>query len=99
MKNQNLLKRFTKFGILSISVYNEIRRYKKVPEPLRLQFIRAATSVGANFAESQGADSKKDFINKLNLSFKELYETQYWTKIFISIQNSPKLQSFLSEID
>jgi four helix bundle protein len=46
-----------------------------------------------------GADSKKDFINKLNLTFKELYETQYWAKIFINLRNSQKLLAFLDETD
>jgi four helix bundle protein len=52
MKNKSLLKRFTKFGIFSVSIYREIHKHKDVPEALQLQFIRAATSVGANFAES-----------------------------------------------
>jgi len=41
---------------------------KKVPQnpitlPIISQLIRAATSIGANYAEANGASSKKDFKN------------------------------------
>jgi len=35
------------------------------------QCIRSGTSIGANYREANGAESKKDFTHKLNLSFKE----------------------------
>jgi len=45
------------------------------------QFIRAATSIGANIEESQGGESKKDFVHKLNISYKEAKECKYWIRL------------------
>jgi len=45
------------------------------------QLIRAGTSVGANMQEADAASSRKDFINKVNISKKEIQETNYWLKI------------------
>ena len=42
------------------------------------QLFRAGTSVGANVSEAQFAQSKKDFISKLEIALKEINETIYW---------------------
>ena len=46
------------------------------------QLLKSGTSIGANIAESQAAASKVDFRNKLRISLKEAYETEYWLKLF-----------------
>ncbi len=56
---------------------------KKIPQnpitlPIINQLIRAATSIGANYAEANGASSKKDFKNKIYICKKEARETKYW---------------------
>lgn len=45
------------------------------------QLARAGTSVGANIHEAQYAQSKKDFIAKLEIALKESNETSYWLKL------------------
>ena len=45
------------------------------------QLARAGTSVGANIYEAQYAQSKKDFIAKLEIALKEANETSYWLKL------------------
>lgn len=45
------------------------------------QIARAGTSVGANIYEAQYAQSKKDFIAKLEIALKESNETSYWLKL------------------
>ncbi len=45
------------------------------------QLIRSATSVGANYAEANGASSKKDFKNKIYICKKEIQETEYWIEL------------------
>jgi four helix bundle protein len=45
------------------------------------QMISSGTSVGANMQEADAAASKKDFINKVNISKKEIQETNYWLKV------------------
>lgn len=45
------------------------------------QLARAGTSVGANIHEAQYAQSKKDFISKLEIALKESNEASYWLKL------------------
>ncbi len=47
------------------------------------QLIRSGTSIGANVEESQGASSKKDFVNKINIAKKEARETKYWLNLIV----------------
>ena len=45
------------------------------------QLARAGTSVGANIHEAQYAQSKRDFVAKLEIALKEANETSYWLKL------------------
>ena len=45
------------------------------------QILRSGTSIGANAHEAIFAQSKADFISKLNISLKEASETSYWLTI------------------
>ena len=52
---------------------------KKIDNPEILkQIVRSGTSVGANTAESQYAQSKADFLTKLTIALKEANETKFW---------------------
>ena len=45
---------------------------------LSKQVLRSGTSIGANTEESRGGQSKKDFLHKLSIAYKEARETKYW---------------------
>jgi len=45
------------------------------------QLERSSTSIGANIREAKYAQSKADFISKLQISLKECYETEYWLEL------------------
>ena len=45
------------------------------------QLIRSATSSALNYGEAQAAESKRDFIHKMNICLKELRESQINLKI------------------
>ena len=45
------------------------------------QIIRSSSSVGANLFEARYAQSRADFIHKLEISLKECSETEYWLEI------------------
>lgn len=47
------------------------------------QLFRAGTSAGANYEEASAAESKPDFIHKMQISLKELRESYWWLR-FIS---------------
>ena len=48
---------------------------------LKNQFERSATSIGANIREANYAQSKADFLSKLQVALKECYETEYWLEL------------------
>ena len=48
---------------------------------LTKQLLRSGTSIGANVSESQQAQSRPDFISKLNIALKESTETEYWLRL------------------
>ncbi|MFN9664690.1 MAG: four helix bundle protein [Akkermansiaceae bacterium] len=45
------------------------------------QLIRSGTSPAPNYGEARSAESKKDFVQKMKISLKELRETMIWLKI------------------
>ena len=48
---------------------------------LSKQLLRAGTSIGANIAEAEQAQSKADFVSKMNIALKEAVETNYWLRL------------------
>ena len=48
---------------------------------LSKQILRSGTSIGANIAEAQYAQSRPDFVSKMYISLKEASETRYWLRI------------------
>ena len=46
------------------------------------QLVRSGTSIGANIHEANYAQSKADFIHKLQIALKECYESEYWLELF-----------------
>ena len=60
---------------------NQHLRTKKKECVLSKQLLRSGTSIGANVAESQQAQSRADFISKLEIALKEATETKYWLRL------------------
>ena len=50
---------------------------------LKNQLEKSSTSIGANIREAKYAQSKADFISKLQIALKECYETEYWLELLI----------------
>ena len=49
------------------------------------QLLRSCSSIGANAHEAKYAQSRADFISKLEISLKECYETEYWLEVLFKI--------------
>lgn len=61
-------------------------RDKKRESVLSKQLLRSGTSIGANVREGLYAQSRKDFISKLNIALKEAGETDYWLDVIHSAE-------------
>ncbi|MBQ8463213.1 MAG: four helix bundle protein [Prevotella sp.] len=68
------------FALRIIKLYRFLKEEKQV-YVLSKQVLRSGTSIGANVRESVNAQSRMDFINKLNIALKEANETEYWLEL------------------
>ena len=59
---------------------------KKKESVMSKQLLRCGTSIGANVREGLYAQSRKDFISKLNIALKEAGETDYWLDVIHSAE-------------
>lgn len=64
------------FSLLIIEFYKYMSNSQK-EYVLWKQVLRSGTSIWANITEAQDAQSKKDFLHKMNISLKEAKETKY----------------------
>lgn len=51
------------------------------------QLLRSCSSIGANAHEARYAQSKADFISKLEIALKECYETEYWLEVLWKVHS------------
>ena len=68
------------FAIRIVKLYKYLCDTKK-EYVLSKQVLRSGTSIGANVAEAQQAQSKADFISKISIALKETSETKYWLRL------------------
>jgi four helix bundle protein len=73
----DLERRTTKFGVAAIRFCQTVPS-SPVNAPLVSQLVRAATSVGANYAEVNDAESPRDFRHKIGICRKEARECKHW---------------------
>ena len=68
------------FAIRIVNCYKYLTDQQK-EYVLSKQLLRCGTSIGANTRESRNAQSRPDFLTKLNVALKEADETEYWLDI------------------
>ena len=79
-KKYDLEERTAKFGEMIIEFAKKIPQ-NTVTLPIINQLVRAGTSVGANYCEADGAESKKDFKHKIGICKKEAKESKHWLRM------------------
>lgn len=79
-KKYDLEERTAKFGE---DIIKFCRMLPKDPllQPLIIQLIRAATSIGANYCEADDAESGKDFKHKIGICKKEARESKHFLRM------------------
>ena len=60
--------------------------------------LKSGTSIGANIAEAQNAESRPDFIHKMKIACKELNETHYWLILCNESNNYPPCDYLMDEL-
>lgn len=69
-----------RFAVRIVKLCQYLQEEKK-EYPLSKQLLRSGTSIGANVAEAQQAQSRADFASKMNIALKESAETNYWLRL------------------
>ncbi len=86
------------FALLIVELYKFL--VSKNEYALSKQILRSGTSIGANTHEAQAAQSKRDFVSKMNIASKEARETDYWLRLLDRsryISDFPKRAILFSE--
>ena len=77
MNKENILVDLSKnLGIEIVFLVKQLQKSKEFI--ISNQIGRSGTSIGANIYEAQYAQSKADFVSKLQIALKECNETEYW---------------------
>ena len=95
MDKKELEKRTKKFALEVIRFVADLPK-NKITDVLGYQFLKAGTSIGANYREANRAQSRQDFIHKIAIVEKEASETQYWLELFDALNmGDPNMRSWL----
>lgn len=101
MKEQNIIQEKSfQFSLRILKLFKYLRQ-QKVERDLCTQLLRSGTSIGANVEEAIGGSSRKDFIHKLEISYRETRETKYWLRLLKEgeLLESKFADSFLIDCD
>lgn len=103
MSNNIIFDKSKIFAVRIINLYKYLCDTKN-EYVISKQLLRSGTSIGANVREAGVAQSKKDFIAKMNIALKEAAESEYWIELlyetnYISKNEFDSIKSDCSEIN
>ncbi len=87
----DLEERTGRFGEAIIEFAKTLER-NEINRPLIGQLVDAGTSIGANYMEADGAESKKDFRHKIAICKKEAKETKHWLRMISKANPQKKME-------
>ncbi|MBP3683293.1 MAG: four helix bundle protein [Rikenellaceae bacterium] len=80
MKENNLvLDKSLSFAVRVVNLYKFLKKCDE--RVLATQILKSGTSIGANVREAMRAQSRNDFVAKMNIALKEAFETEYWLEV------------------
>ena len=99
MNNYDLENRLIAFSVDIIKIVNHMVN-SKAGNHLAGQIVRSGTSGSLNYGETQGTESRKDFIHKMKIILKELREKYICLKIIglaELFKDTSKLNNLINE--
>ena len=87
MEDNLIVQKSKAFALRVIKLYQHLQ--DKGERVMSKQLLRSGTSIGANIAEGQYAQSRADFLTKYSIALKEASETRYWLEL---LQNAGYLE-------
>ena len=87
---KDIRKRSFQYALRAIRLYQFLQKGKDgAGWILGKQYLRAATSIGANVEEAQSGETKADFIHKYGIAQKETKESHYWLRLMADSEVVP----------
>ena len=80
MKENVIVRKSFAFSVRIVNLHKYLSQEKK-EYTISNQIYKSGTSIGANVAEAQRAQSTADFVSKMKIALKEANETQYWLQL------------------
>src|SRR5438552_7119233 len=84
--DRDLARRLLAFAVRIVRLCQKLSEKPGVGRTICHQLVRAGTSIGANYEEGQGAQSRADFVSKNCIALKEARETHYWLRLIAESQ-------------
>ena len=80
MKENVIVQKSFAFSVRIFNLHKYLSQQKQ-EYMISKQIYKSGTSIGANIAEAQRAQSTADFVSKMKIALKEANETQYWLQL------------------
>jgi four helix bundle protein len=81
-ESQDIRKRAYQYAMRAIRLFQYLQKQKdSAGWILGKQYLRAATSIGANIEEAQASESRADFVHKVGIAQKEARESLFWLRL------------------
>jgi four helix bundle protein len=98
---KNIVERTFDFAVRMVQLSGKLDERPGVGRVMMAQILRAGTSVPANVEEAQAAQSKADFVSKVNIALKEARETHLRLRLLATakIFSDTQLQPLIQEAD
>ena len=90
MESRIIAERAFGFACRTVKLCERLWTKGRASQKIADQLFDSGTSIGANVAESQGGQTKPDFIAKMAIARKESWETIYWLKLAIATSITTK---------
>jgi four helix bundle protein len=90
MESRIIVERAFHFAVRTVKLCERLWESGWASRKIADQLFDSGTSIRANVAESQGGQTKPDFLAKMAIARKESWETVYWLKLAIATSVTTK---------
>lgn len=93
----DLSQRLLSFAVEVMKLLGEVQGGKEL-EVVKYQLAKSATSIGANYKESQST-TRKEFPTKIRICVREGMESEYWLALLsaLEVRNKPRIEPLIRE--
>jgi len=101
-ERQDIRKRVYQYALRAIRLHQHLQEQgDSAGWIIGKQYLRAATSIGANIEEAQASESRADFVHKLGIAQKEARECLFWLRLLTDsrIVSNSRLKPLANETD